>query len=71
MLKGSWVLKMGYTSVFVILALCSVTDTFGRSGKNKGSNYWMQFDVPAPPTTPRPRVGVVSCPAPSKKIVAD
>ena len=35
MLSGSWVLKMGYTSVLVILALCSVTDSFGRSGINK------------------------------------
>ena len=32
-LTGSWMLKMGYASVLVILALCSVTDTFGRSGK--------------------------------------
>ena len=38
MLTGSWVLEMGYTSAFVILVVCFVTDTFGRSGKNKGSN---------------------------------
>ena len=45
MLSGSWVLKMGYTSVLVILALCSVTDSFGRSGINEdisiANNYWI------------------------------
>ena len=34
MLARNWVLRMVYTSVVVIWALCCATDTFGRSGKS-------------------------------------